>query len=64
MAYVLNYNELAYGIFYPDARSIAFFEKNLGATNSAMLQLTIISQFFQLMQDALYSPLDLSKLLN
>ena len=36
-AYVLNYNELAYGIFYPDERSIAFFEQNLRHSTSAML---------------------------
>ena len=41
-AYVLDYNELAYGIFYPDERSIAFFERNLRNTSSAMLQLTVI----------------------
>jgi len=42
LAYVLNYNELAYGIFYPDPRSIAFFEQNLGRTSSAMLQLSVV----------------------
>ena len=36
-AYVLNYNELAYGIFYPDERSISFFEQNLRHSTSAML---------------------------
>ena len=41
-AYVLNYNELAYGIFYPDQKSIDFFERNLRHTNSAMLQLTVL----------------------
>ena len=42
LAYVLNYNELAYGIFYPDERSIAFFEANLGNSSSGMLHLTVI----------------------
>ena len=41
-AYVLNYNELAYGMFYPDERSIEFFQRNLRHSTSPMLQLTII----------------------
>ena len=49
LAYVLNFNELAYGIFYPDPKSISFFERHLGGANSAMLQLTTITQFFALM---------------
>ena len=63
LAYVLDYNELAYGIFYPDERSIAFFERNLGQTQSAMLQLTVTQQFYALMQDARYNPLDIGRLL-
>ena len=63
LAYVLDFNELAYGIFYPDERSIAFFERNIGKTTSAMLQLTVIQQFFALMQDARYNPLDIGRLL-
>ena len=64
LAYVLNQHELAYGIFYPDERSIDFFERCLGNSTSAMLQLSIINQFFTLMQSARYNPLGIGRLLN
>ena len=37
LAYVLDYNELAYGIFYLDEKSVAFYEKNLRWSSSGML---------------------------
>lgn len=40
-AYVLNQSELAYGVFLPDQRSIAFFETHLKNTSSAMIQVSI-----------------------